>query len=507
MDIKKLIGEATDYDKKLMLEEKKPKSWCKSVSAFANTFGGALIFGVSNEGDIVGLEDAEGDSEKISEFIKTRIKPIPPFKLRFEAVDEKKLVILDIFAGEETPYYYAADGVMEAYIRIGNESVLVDDTEHKRLVLRGKKTSYDSQSSGYKLDDFSFTQLRARYKKVTGKSFEDKDFESFGMADKEGVLTYAGALLADESPIRYSRVFCRRWNGLTKSGGRMDAIDSDEFEGGLLHLLSESTAFIRRNMRVMWRKLGNTRENYPDYQERAYFEALVNGLIHRDYLITGSEVHVDMFDDRLEIVSPGGMVEGIPVQEYDIDHIPSMRRNPVLADIFSRLDYMERSGSGLGKIRDAQIHSANYVPERTPVFYSDRTHFMLTIPNLNYKNEKIEAILEEKDRNQVREQVGELVTGQVTGQVAGQVTGQVTGQDMGQVIGHVTLKELVAYCKLPRTRVEMQDFCGLSGRANFRENHLNPLLNKGIIKMTIPDKPNSRNQKYYSEYGVSNTKK
>lgn len=502
MDIKKLIGEATDYDKKLMLEEKKPKSWCKSVSAFANTFGGALIFGVSNEGDIVGLEDAEGDSEKISEFIKTRIKPIPPFKLRFEVVDEKKLVILDIFAGEETPYYYAADGVMEAYIRIGNESVLVDDTEHKRLVLRGKKTSYDSQSSGYKLDDFSFTQLRARYKKVTGKSFEDKDFESFGMADKEGVLTYAGALLADESPIRYSRVFCRRWNGLTKSGGRMDAIDSDEFEGGLLHLLSESTAFIRRNMRVMWRKLGNTRENYPDYQERAYFEALVNGLIHRDYLITGSEVHVDMFDDRLEIVSPGGMVEGIPVQEYDIDHIPSMRRNPVLADIFSRLDYMERSGSGLGKIRDAQIHSANYVPERTPVFYSDRTHFMLTIPNLNYKNEKIEAILEEKDRNQVREQVGEQVTGQVTGQVAGQVT----GQDMGQVIGHVTLKELVAYCKLPRTRVEMQDFCGLSGRANFRENHLNPLLNKGIIKMTIPDKPNSRNQKYYSEYEILNTK-
>ena len=64
MDIKKLIGEATDYDKKLMLEEKKPKSWCKSVSAFANTFGGALIFGVSNEGAVVGLEDAEGDSEK-----------------------------------------------------------------------------------------------------------------------------------------------------------------------------------------------------------------------------------------------------------------------------------------------------------------------------------------------------------------------------------------------------------------------------------------------------------
>ena len=503
MDIKKLIGEATDYDKKLMLEEKKPKSWCKSVSAFANTFGGALIFGVSNEGAVVGLEDAEGDSEKISEFIKTRIRPIPPFKLRFEVVGEKKLVILDIFAGEETPYYYAADGVMEAYTRIGNESVLVDDTEHKRLVLRGKKTSYDSQSSGYKLEDFSFTQVKARYKKVTGKSFEDKDYESFGMADKDGVLTYAGALLADESPIRYSRVFCRRWNGLTKSGGRMDAIDSDEFEGGLLHLLSESTAFIRRNMRVMWRKLSNTREDYPDYQERAYFEALVNGLIHRDYLITGSEVHVDMFDDRLEIVSPGGMVEGIPVQEYDIDHIPSMRRNPVLADIFSRLDYMERSGSGLGKIRDAQIYSANFIPERTPVFYSDRTHFMLTIPNLNYENEKIESILKENDRDQDREQEW----AQVRIQDRVQVREQVKEQVRDQVVGQVTVGKIIDYCKIPMTRVEIQDYCGLMSRRSFNENHLKPMLEAGILKMTIPDKPNSRNQRYYSENNSTNTQK
>jgi len=487
MDIKKLIGEATDYDKKLMLEEKKPKSWCKSVSAFANTLGGALIFGMSNEGVAEGLEDAEGDAEKISEFIKTRITPFPQFRLRFETVDGKKLVVLDVFAGEETPYYYAADGVMEAYTRIGNQSVLVDATEHKRLVLRGKKTSYDFQSSGYKLEDFSFSQLRARYKKVTGKSFEDKIFESFGIVDKEGVLTYAGALLADESPIRYSRVFCRRWNGLTKSGGLMDAIDSDEFDGGLINLLNEGTAFIRRNMRVMWRKLSNTRE--------AYFEALVNGLIHRDYLITGSEVHVDMFDDRLEIVSPGGMVEGKPVQEYDIDHIPSMRRNPVLADIFSRLDYMERSGSGLSKIRDAQMNSANYVPDRQPVFYSDRSQFVITIPNLNYENEMIKSILAEDDREQVGVQDKEQVRDQVRDQVGVQDRGQVRDQ----VVGQVTVGDLVDYCKLPRTRAEIQDYCGLTSRRSFNENHLKPLLDKGLLKMTIPDKPNSRNQRYYSE--------
>ena len=79
MNIKDLIGEATEYDKKLALEEKKPKSWCKSVSAFANTFGGALIFGISNEGMVVGLENPEGDAEKISEVIKTRLDPMPEF--------------------------------------------------------------------------------------------------------------------------------------------------------------------------------------------------------------------------------------------------------------------------------------------------------------------------------------------------------------------------------------------------------------------------------------------
>lgn len=490
VDVEKLVGEATEYDKKQLLEEKKPKSWCKSVSAFANTFGGALIFGISNENEVVGLENAEADAEKISEMVKARITPRPPIKLRFEVIDGKKLVILDVFAGEETPYYYAADGVMEAYTRIGNESVLVDATEHKRLVLRGKKTSYDSQSSGYKLEDYSFSLLRARYKKITGKSFEDKNYESFGIVDKEGILTYAGALLADESPIGYSRVFCRRWNGLTKSGGVMDAIDSAEYEGSLIKLLNEGTAFIRRNMRVMWRKLSDTREDYPDYQERGYFEALVNGLIHRDYLITGSEVHVDMFDDRLEIVSPGGMVEGKPVQDYDIDHIPSMRRNPVLADIFSRLDFMERSGSGLSKIRDAQQYSANFEPDKLPVFYSDRSQFRITIPNLNYGNEKIADILKgsgEQDREQVREQVGEQDREQVREQVG------------EQVIGQVTAIELIEYCKVPRTRAELQDFCGLAGRRAFSENYLKPLMNKGLVKMTIPDKPNSRNQRYYSE--------
>ena len=97
MNLKDIIGETTDYDKKLTLEVKRPKSWCKSVSAFANGIGGTLIFGVSNDNEVRGLLDAEKDAEIISEQIKIRLDPIPKFHLSFyRTEDDKTLILLNI---------------------------------------------------------------------------------------------------------------------------------------------------------------------------------------------------------------------------------------------------------------------------------------------------------------------------------------------------------------------------------------------------------------------------
>ena len=385
LNIKKYIGEATEYDKKRSLEVKKPKSWCKSVSAFANTLGGALIFGISDDEQIIGLEDPHGDAEKISEIIKTRLTPIPEFRLRFEQVDDKKvLIILDIFKGEETPYYYSGDGVLEAYVRIGNESVKATATEMKRLVLRGRNTSYDSQVSTYKVEDFAFSKLRERYKKWTGNSFDEKDLVSFGLVNEQGYLTNAGALIADESPVRWSRLFCTRWNGLNKNGGTIDAFDDAEYSGSVLSLIDNGEAFIKRNAKLMWRKTANSREEMPEYVERSYHEALINALAHRDYLVNGSEVHIDIYDDRMEIYSPGGMPDGSIIQDRDPLTVPSTRRNPVLADVLNRLGYMERKGSGFGKIIGGYEFQINYDESKKPSFRSDRYQFTVVMPNLNY---------------------------------------------------------------------------------------------------------------------------
>ena len=135
---------------------------------------------------------------------------------------------------------------------------------------------------------------------------------------------------------------------------------------------------------MMWKKTANSREEMPEYVERSYHEALVNAIAHRDYLINGSEVHIDIYDDRLEIYSPGGMPDGSNIQERDPVTVPSTRRNPVLADVFNRLGYMERKGSGFAKILDNYAFQVNYTDEKKPYFRSDRYQFTVIMPNLNY---------------------------------------------------------------------------------------------------------------------------
>lgn len=130
------MGVTSDYDKKVALETKKPKSWCKSISAFANCYGGKLIFGVANDNVLVGLEDAEGDAEKISEIIKTNLNPIPEFKLSFENDKDKTFVIVEIMKGQQTPYYYEGDGQLIVFMRIGNESVPATPSQLRELVCK-----------------------------------------------------------------------------------------------------------------------------------------------------------------------------------------------------------------------------------------------------------------------------------------------------------------------------------------------------------------------------------
>lgn len=388
-DLKKYLGEATEYDKKEMLEEKEPLSWLKSVVAYANTDGGALIYGVADDDTVVGLDNPKYVADKLSEFIRNRVDPSPEIQLSFETVKdedgiEKVLVILYVHPGSETPYFYKYKGEMVAFTRVGNSSVKADAVTIRRLSLKGSNKSWDSLVSEYSMKDFSFSRLKSLYHARTGKSFEDDMFQSWEICNADGRITNAGLLLSDDCPIKYSRLFCTRWTGNNMSGGSFDAVDNAEYQGNVLALLEAAEAFAKKHNHLKWKKLPNSRIDLPDYIERPIHEALVNALVHRDYMEIGSEVHLDIFDNRIEITSPGGMVEGLPIQKRNLYHIASRRRNPYLADIFHRLQLMERSGSGIKEIMNDYKASANITEDRLPTFFSDESDFNVTFWNLNY---------------------------------------------------------------------------------------------------------------------------
>ena len=392
MELKDLIGEATAYDKKEKLEAGKPKSWLKSVSAFANSNGGTLVFGICDDGRIVGLADAESDSETISEYVKTKLDPVPDIRLEFKEIDGKKLILLHVNAGTETPYYYIGDKQRIAYIRIGNESVVADRLQLKALVLKGSGRTYDALPSPYKFTDMAFTQLRSACFKRLHRSFDDSEFTSWGIIDENGSLTNAGALLADDSPIRQSRIFCTRWNGLTMTSGLGEALDDAELEGSVIGQLQDAVAFIRNNSHKRWWKESDHREELPDYPERAVTEVICNAIIHRDYQELGSEIHIDMYDDRMEVYSPGGMIDGRLIQQLNPLSVPSKRRNPLLADFFSRLDLMERRGSGMKKILGEYNRFESLKEYRAPEFSSNSSEFNVTLWNLNYGTDVVKDV-------------------------------------------------------------------------------------------------------------------
>lgn len=256
--------------------------------------------------------------------------------------------------------------------------------------------------------------------------------------------------------------------------------------------MNDAKRFVSANSKRMWRKMDSGRVNYPEYPERAVEEAIVNGLIHRDYLELGSEVHIDIYDDRMEITSPGGMPSGDYVQNLDWADVASVRRNPVIADLFQRLDLMERRGSGFKKILGAYaFESEKRNATIRPEFRSIRSAFFAVLPNLNY---------------------GRAID-QVAGQVTYQVTGQVTGHVIDQVAGHVdegsilTLQEvannipsnaarLVRILKSEMDIHQIMVKIRLSSRAHLRKSALYPAIEMGLVEMTQPNSPRSPTQKY-----------
>ncbi len=472
-DLKILVAECTAYDYKVELEERKPKSWLKSVSAFANTRGGSLFFGVDNDGVVRGLDDVQHVCEAISIHIRDRMDPLPDVEMIPLEVEDKKILQVKVHEGNYTPYYYVGDGQRVAYVRNGEESLPATAEEMVRLVLKGSNRTFDSLRTDCKTDDYSFALLASTFRERTQQEWDKKYLQSFGLVTKDGYLTNAGMLFTDYCELSQSRLYCTRWAGLEKD----DALNDAEYKGNILLLLLEAMNFVKSSTRKGWEKLPDGRKNKPEYAERAVLEALVNHFIHRDYTVMGGEVHLDIYDDRLVITSPGGMYNGQKVQDLDIEEVSSDRRNPILADVMAQLDYMEKRGSGLKRICNETRILESYKEDRKPKFKSSSSHFITTIYSMEYEREGISEKQVEGTSSTSnvlsRDQVGTKLR-----------------------LSRDQVEYLLTSMKQASPAAEIRKLMGMTNASKFKKHYLDTLLEMGVIKMTQPDSPNSPTQRY-----------
>lgn len=401
--LKELIAECTDYDYKVSVETKKPRSWLKTISAFANGAGGSLFFGIDDGGNVVGLKNIKEDSEKISALIKARIEPRPIFVMVPHQINAAAILEIRVQPGSSTPYYYHSDGVTIAYIRSGNESIETPTYMLNELILRGTGQTFDGVLTGDSFSDYAFSFLKSKYLKRTQTRLNDRDFVSFGLVKNEH-LTRAGLLLADENELLQSRFFCTRWNGVNKVSEK-EVLDDDEISGSIIKQLDAAFDFYKRNTKRPWHKEEEGTIDEPEYDDIAITEALVNAIIHRDYNIIGAEACLNIYDDRIEITSPGMMLSGKKIPEVVDYPMESIRRNPIIADVFNRMNLMNRRGSGLSNITNRT--NALFSDGRNHVtFASEGGFFAVRIENSKYKGNIVTA----NDMEEAVDDVNQLLT-------------------------------------------------------------------------------------------------
>ncbi len=378
--IEKII---TDEKYNLELKEQvnfdEPKKYLKAVSSFANGYDiGYIIFGIEDgTKKIVGVKDIKKSYEEVSNRIKTRIDPSIIPTVDIVDVEGKKLIVVKVIPGQHTPYYYVNKGTRTAYIRKGDQDCEVNSTELNELILRGRNQGWDELVTDNLYKDFTFEKLKKYFEDIKDYKIEKEDLESFGLLNGEK-LTNAALLYSDQNPVVGSFISCTRWDGLDK----LSAKDDIEFYGSILDQIDNAMEFIKKHMSNGWIKEGGklARRTIPEYDLDAMREAIINAEAHRSYLMRGTNVELAFYDDRIEIVSCGTIGNGRTLEEL-LKRPTSQRRNQLVCDIFSRLDFMERRGSGIKKILLAYEND-----EKKPKFEIIGDVFIVTFYSRLYRN-------------------------------------------------------------------------------------------------------------------------
>lgn len=322
--------------KTLELKENITNTFLKTVSAFANFGDGTILFGVNDEGNVVGIEHAEESCLDIEHKINDSIKPKPDFIL---SITNENAIELKVFEGKYKPYVYKG----KAYRRSGTSSVEVDMIELRRLALEGSNLFYDQLACAE--SNLSFSYLEKKLHHVLDISTLDIDIlRSLGFYTKDMKYNNAAALFADRNTFPGVDI--------VRFGETINVILERETIGNTSLLEQYDTALDRYRRNYQYEVIeGSLRQKRELVPEDAFREALANALVHRDYDVH-AHIRIAMFKHTIEISSPGGLPFGVKKEEY-LHGTLSVLKNPIIGNLFFRLGLIETLGTGIRRINEA----------------------------------------------------------------------------------------------------------------------------------------------------------
>jgi len=447
-------GEGTTLE----FKERLSPSFARELVALANAIGGKVLLGVRDDGTVIGVQDSNNLRARIQDIARNCD---PPVQVHTEPVGS--VVTVHVRESASKPVQ-CSDGF---FLRQGAVTQKLGRDEIRDMFrLEGTvrfdlapcpRFNYPNDFDRGKFD--AWLDLSG----ITGQPRVEDVLVNIGAAERANdALRFrnAGVLFFAKNPRRFfpqAYITCL----LARGTDKVHILDRKDFDGGIVADIEDALRFVERNTRTAYRIEGLRRSNIPEYPTNALREAITNAVMHRDWFIDGANVFVEIYTDRIEVVSPGSLPQGLQLTDLGSR---SIRRNALIADLLHHINFIEKAGTGIRRIRNEA--RAQGCPE--PKFEANGFFTVTFLPNPEVRaGTNVHWVFD--------------VTMEDTVEVA---------MEDAKVV------RLLQAISGTMTRHDLQSALGLKNNDYFRKVYLLPALQAGLIEMTIPDKPRSKHQRY-----------
>lgn len=382
---------------KLEFKREVNDSLVKEVIAFCNSSGGTIVIGYNDDGSVYGVENVRKELDKVNSKLHDSIEPDISFLVspRIEKQEGKDIIIVEVLQGTSKPYYLKNKGMTPegVYVRLGATTQHATNESIRQMIIESSGITFEKNISINQDLTFLYTQRIFDEKKI---AFGDKEKRILNIINDKGKYTNLGLLLSDQCPYTIKMA-------VYTDNTKKEFLDMKETaKGSVLQQLEEAENYLKLNNKVSGKIEGMERiENY-DYPIESIRECLLNSIGHRDYEIPGSTL-VHIFTDRIEILSLGGLVKGLTIDDIKLGS--SSSRNPKLISVFHRLGLVEAYGSGIPRILELYKNA-----DKMPEFRVAPNSFLVILPKMSVNSDYQKILDYLKENNTItREKVETLL--------------------------------------------------------------------------------------------------